>query len=322
MRFITPSFTSNQFGLLDLNAIALNTSPAFSLRREHPTGRSYSAFLKAFAEHFDIPVRCGIDVRDLSPLPAGGFELETTAGPLRAGFVIWAAGEFQYPWLQPFPGAEHCLHSSLVRSWSELPGDSFLVIGGYESGIDAAVQLSRLKKRVTVLDRKPKIDPESSDPSTTLSPFTAERLARARASGRVEVVEGVDVVAVDRAKSGWAIYAADGSVRISKTQPILATGFTGSLTLIRHHFEWDDDGAVQLTHEDESTRTPGLFVAGPMVRHKNVILCFIYKFRQRFAVIANAIANRLGVDTAVLEGYRKRGMYLDDLSCCDERCVC
>ena len=31
MRFITPSFTSNGFGLLDLNAVALNTSPAFTL---------------------------------------------------------------------------------------------------------------------------------------------------------------------------------------------------------------------------------------------------------------------------------------------------
>lgn len=49
MRFITPSFTSNQFGLLDLNAIALNTSPAYSLRREHPSGPLYAAFLEAFA---------------------------------------------------------------------------------------------------------------------------------------------------------------------------------------------------------------------------------------------------------------------------------
>ncbi|MCL4860149.1 MAG: NAD(P)-binding domain-containing protein, partial [Caldilineaceae bacterium] len=32
MRFISPSFTSNGFGLLDLNAVTLNTSPAHTLR--------------------------------------------------------------------------------------------------------------------------------------------------------------------------------------------------------------------------------------------------------------------------------------------------
>src|SRR5690348_6866313 len=37
MRFITPSFTSNAYGLLDLNAVALNTSPAYTIQREHPT---------------------------------------------------------------------------------------------------------------------------------------------------------------------------------------------------------------------------------------------------------------------------------------------
>jgi len=36
MRFITPSFTSNAFGLLDLNAIVAGTSPAYTLDQEHP----------------------------------------------------------------------------------------------------------------------------------------------------------------------------------------------------------------------------------------------------------------------------------------------
>jgi cation diffusion facilitator CzcD-associated flavoprotein CzcO len=322
MRFLTPSFTSNQFGLLDLNAIALNTSPAYSLRREHPSGRQYAEFLTVFAERFAVPVRRGVDVVSVSPSATGGFELETSRGRLQAGFVIWAAGEFQYPRLNPFPGAELCLHNATVRTWSALDGASFVVIGGYESGIDAAIQLCRLGKQVTVLDRKPAIDPESSDPSVSLSPYTLERLDRARATGRINIVEAADVIAVEQAKHGWTIRAADGRSWRSPTRPILATGFEGSLSRIRQLFEWSDDGAALLTLEDESTRTPGLFVSGPQVRHGDAIFCFIYKFRQRFAVVANAIARRLGVDTSVLEVYRQRGMYLDDLSCCGERCAC
>ncbi|GJM74955.1 hypothetical protein HMSSN036_71710 [Paenibacillus macerans] len=77
-----------------------------------------------------------------------------------------------------------------------------------------------------------------------------------------------------------------------------------------------------LNEVDESTLTPGLFVSGPGVRHGHLIFCFIYKFRQRFGVVAGEIAERLGLDTGTLEEYRKQGMLLTDLSCCGEDCQC
>lgn len=51
MRFITPSFTSNAYGLLDLNAIALNTSPAYTLGTEHPSGEDYADYLRYFSPY-------------------------------------------------------------------------------------------------------------------------------------------------------------------------------------------------------------------------------------------------------------------------------
>jgi cation diffusion facilitator CzcD-associated flavoprotein CzcO len=38
MRFITPSFPANPFGCRDLNAVTVDTSSAFGLNREHPSG--------------------------------------------------------------------------------------------------------------------------------------------------------------------------------------------------------------------------------------------------------------------------------------------
>ncbi|MGQ9636076.1 MAG: hypothetical protein ACUVXB_17775, partial [Bryobacteraceae bacterium] len=79
---------------------------------------------------------------------------------------------------------------------------------------------------------------------------------------------------------------------------------------------------------DESTRTPGLFVCGPMVRHRTpnglAILCFIYKFRMRFALVAAAIAQRLGHDpTPMLANYEAANMVLNDVaSCCGPACAC
>jgi len=39
-------------------------------------------------------------------------------------------------------------------------------------------------------------------------------------------------------------------------------------------------------------------------------------------VVGNAIAQRLGMDTTPLEEYRRQGLFLDNLSCCDNDCVC
>jgi hypothetical protein len=52
------------------------------------------------------------------------------------------------------------------------------------------------------------------------------------------------------------------------------------------------------------------------------MFCFIYKYRQRFAVVAKSIATSLGLPADGLEMYRQWGMYLDDLSCCGQECVC
>ena len=88
--------------------------------------------------------------------------------------------------------------------------------------------------------------------------------------------------------------------------PVLATGFEGSAAspLVRNLFAWPKSaqgcgmGSPLLTLQDESTATPGLFLAGPSVRHGELSFCFVYKFRQRFGVVADAICKGLGHDTA------------------------
>lgn len=321
MRFITPSFNSNGFGLVDLNAITPDTSPAYTLRKERLSGADYAHYLTAVARHFALPIQTGVDVHNLRQ-DGSGFVLNTSVGQIGARFVIWAAGEFQYPRLNGFPGAALCVHNARVRSWQALTGEEHVVIGGYESGIDAAVQLSNLGKRVRVFDERATWDVDDSDPSVGLSPFTFQRLRRALRDGRIELIGGVRVVEVAHYDRRYAIRTDDGNWHAVAAPPILATGFEGSQKLIADLFEWRDDGYPQLNDEDESTRAPNVFLAGPMVRHDRHIFCFIYKFRQRFAVVAAAIGRRLGLDVQPLALYRQAGMFLDDLSCCGAACAC
>ena len=322
MRFISPSFTSNGFGYMDLNAIALQTSPAFSLQEEHPSGPAYAAYLEGVADHFELPIQTGVTVEQIRPLPDGSFEIETDNGRLHSQFVIWAGGEYQYPHHTPFPGADLCRHSATVPRWKTVKGDEFVVIGGHESGIDAAINLSRRGKSVTVLDPDAPWEVASPDPSISLSPFTHRRLAKEMKKGRIRLEETA-VSQVNQNGSGYLVQGSEGETWKTAVPPLLATGFRTSLTLVKELFEWHPDGYPLLTEEaDESTRQPGFFLIGPQVRHENIIFCFIYKFRQRFAVVGEAIATRLGLPTDILDLYRQQQMFLDDLSCCDDTCAC
>lgn len=321
--FLTPSFPTNSIGMLDLNSIAIGTSPAYSLRREHPTGSQYAKYLQLVAQHFRLKVRSGVDVTSVEQAPEG-FRVRTSQGVLSARFVIWAAGEFQYPQTSSFPGAELCQHTATVTAWQDYEPESALIIGGSESGLDAAIHLATLKKAVTVLNPAEIWNSTESDPSVTLSTYTHERLrSLLKSGGTIELVGQASVTAVEHQASGG--YVVRGKRRrIWKTPhaPLLAVGFAGSHRLLSELWEYRDDGYPLLTCVDESTVAPGLFLCGPAVRHEEHVFCFIYKFRQRFAVVAKTIATRLGKPAEELETYRDWGMWLDDLSCCGKQCAC
>lgn len=320
-RFITPSFSTNSIGMLDLNSIAVGVSPAYSLEVEHPTGRQYAAHLQGVAAYFELPVREKVDVLQIVKV-RNTFHIDTAAGTLLAKHVVWAGGEFQYPRVNGFAGSELCRHTATIGSYEQLKGDEFLVIGGYESGIDAAYHLADRNKRVRIFDKGCPWKEETSDPSAALSTFSRERMRAEWFERNVELFPHTTVESVAHAEDRYEVTMSDGRWFHTDTPPLLAGGFEGSHQLVADLFERRDDGFPLLSEHDESTVVPGMFLCGPAVRHGNHVFCFIYKYRQRFAVVAKAIANSLGLPAEQLEEYRSWGMYLDDLSCCGEECVC
>lgn len=317
-RLLTPSFTANGFGLADLNAIAPATSPAFSLGEEHPTGRAYARYLEAVAHHFGVPwTRArvkGVGYR------GGVFRLDTDRGPLEAPFLVWAVGEFSFP-LRPFPGASLALPYARVGSFSRLAREApeRVVIGGYESGMDAALQLAARGVRVTVMDPKAPWEGDTGEPSYDLSPYTRGRLQEVpKGSLRLRRIR---VLALERSGEGYVLITEGGKLK-TPYRPLLATGFADGLHLVRHLFARGPRGEALLSLEDESALVPGLFLAGPKVRHGGAPFCFIYKFRARFPIVARAIARRLGKDEEPLGVYRKEGIWLEDPTCCEVSCAC
>lgn len=321
MRFITPSFTGNQFGAVDLNAITPTTSPAFTINKEHLSGKEYVEYLQILVDHYVPPIKTGIEVKSVKK-QMDEFELETSKGRYWSDFLIWCTGEFQFPNLSVFKGAEHCLHNTKIKAYQEIEGDEQLIIGGYESGMDAAINFSKLGKKVVVLDASQRWNEFSSDPSTILSTYTFERLQNELPKGNIKLVHDFKVAEVKHQDGEYEVVSEKGESYQCTQQPILCTGFSSSTGPIQKLLTENERGDIALSENDESVQTKNLFLSGPMVRQGNVIFCFIYKFRQRFPVIAREIGKRLKMDTQILETYRQANMFLDDLSCCEQECAC
>lgn len=328
MALLTPSFFSNSFGLTDLNAIDPDTSPADYLHTQHPQGPGYANYLAAITQHYQLPVQSGVTVTAVKKQENAGFAVETSDGLMTADYVVWAAGQFFHPRDRDFPGAEHALHNSAVEDWAALEGDSFTVIGGYESGVDAALNLVHLGKSVRLISRGEPWASDHPDPSRSLSPRTLDRLRELlrnpEKAQKLEFVKDTTITRIEKGDGFWTLRDQDDIPMPAMTRPILANGFYSGLGLVSDLFDTDKNHLPVFTEEaDESSITPGLFYSGPALVHRNALFCFIYKFRARFGVIAAEIARRLDLPDVDenLASYAKSGFMNTDLDCCTN-CEC
>lgn len=319
-RFLTPSFTGNGFGATDLNAIHPKTSPAFSLGVDYPDGRGYAKYLRSLAGHFSLPVVEKSGVTRVEPV-ADGFRLQTAKGPVRCRTLVWAGGEFHDRSAPPIEGADHLVHSADADAWAPRQG-RLVVVGGYESGMDLACHHALAGAEVTVVDPdSPWHSNGEADPSYLLSPRTQVRLRQARATGRLQMY-GVAATGVAPEGDGFRVALRDGRELHSDSQPVSAVGYGPGLGPVAELFDTRADGWPVVDEDDQSTRTPGLFLCGPALRHDRLKFCFVYKFRQRFAHVAGVIGRSLDKDVSALEAWRAAGMLSDDLSCCGTDCAC
>lgn len=323
MRLITPSFPSNGYHQTDLNAITPDTSPAFSLGKEHLSGMEYAEYLRNVVQHYEIRVWEGVSVTTVQPQTEDNYLVSTACGKtIQTRYIIWAGGEYSKPRLAGFEGSDLCLHNSQIKSWDELQDDHYAVIGCYESGVDAAYNLATRGKRVTLVDAG-EDQAKTYDPSRVLSPYTAERLQTMANSDLVELVQNFRVNQVLPSGQGYHLISTQGETLGSLGTPINCTGFDTNLGPVHGLFDYDENGFPLVNKFDESTRHRNLFLAGPKLVHGSILLCFIYKFRGRFAIPCGTIGAELDLNTAVLSHYQQAGMLLDDFTCCEtQECFC
>ncbi len=98
-----------------------------------------------YAERYNAPIRCGVDVTSVRRNSEGpGFRVETSDGVIAARYVVAATGAFQHPVIPsivPSDAPVTQLHSSSYKNPGQLPAGAVLVIGAGASGVQIANEL-------------------------------------------------------------------------------------------------------------------------------------------------------------------------------------
>lgn len=118
------------------------------------TKERVAAYFEEYAQQINAPIRCGVEVQAVHKLPhAAGFQVQTSAGAIRARYIVAATGAFQVPAIPPLV-PEHAgltqLHSAGYRNPQQLPDGGVLVVGAGSSGVQIANELRQAGRQVTL----------------------------------------------------------------------------------------------------------------------------------------------------------------------------
>lgn len=323
-RFISPSFTTNGFGVPDLNAVTPTTSPAFTLLEEHPSGPEYQAYLNSLVDYYQLPVEEHADVVQIEKAANDQYHIHLADHSLIvAEYVIIALGDYSFPDTANIKNAQLGRHYRDIKAYDQFIGQGpQTIIGGNESAFDLATHLAALGIQSTLYTAEPAFNLDEPDPSKRLSTYTFNNFQPFESS--ITVKNDAKVVQIEKIGDQYQLDFANGAKQLITSQPLLATGFSNTQSkLVKDLFAVENARAV-LNDEDESTRAKNVFMVGPEVVHGQVILCYVYKYRQRFAPLAELILRRDNqpINTEVAEQYRINNMYLKNLSNCAVDCDC
>jgi putative flavoprotein involved in K+ transport len=275
----------------------------------YPSGAEVVAYLEAYAQTFDLPIRFGTDVHALRQ-DGDGFVLQTSGGDVFADHVVVAAGPFQQPRVPDFARSLSDevvqIHSTRYRSPSELPAGRTLVVGGGNTGYQIAQELAATREAHLAVGGRQMPLPQrllGRDvfwwlTKTGLINKTVETRLGKRLAGRDTLVgssprnakrQGITMRPRVTGASSRSVAFSDGS-DLEVDVVVWATGFTND-------YSWIDppitDAGGNVLHRRGQTNIPGLFMLGmPWQYTRGSALLGWVKDDAQF--IAQRIAERAG----------------------------
>ena len=251
-------------------------------RTRCPSRTEMAQYLAAYAAHFDLPVRTGVEVQLLTR-DGRRFVAHTSRGTVAASQVVVANGPFHRPRVPAAAAAlspqVHQLHSRDYRRPADIPPGDVLVVGGGNSAAQLAVELAATHRVTVASPRPPWFLPTSllgvdlywwsrlSGVLNAKSDSRASRHVRRRGDAIVgtelrELVRSGKVRLLPHAVVGAGAHdvALTNGTRIDVSSVLWCTGFLPDTSWIDVPGATDASGAP--VHRDGSSPVPGLHWMG------------------------------------------------------------
>ncbi len=89
----------------DMNAISMDTSPAFTFNEEHISGETYAEYLQVVANHYELNIFENTVVTNIS-VDDAYYTIATTTETYHADYIFVATGDYNFP-KKPFKYGIH-----------------------------------------------------------------------------------------------------------------------------------------------------------------------------------------------------------------------
>lgn len=259
----------------------------FPTIHEKPTRAEGLTYYRRLVEHFQLRVNQYVLVKkitkekDLFVINAEARGQEKT---YTTPYVIIATGYYGTANKMGVPGEEFPHVSHYFHDAHPFADQDVVVIGGKNSAIDVALELSYVKARVTMVYRKKAF-------SQSVKSWVKPLIESAIQSGKVKMMWETEIEEIK-----------ENSVRVKQKQEIheipaevvfAMTGYRPDVTLLQEAgVKFQPNFLVPLYSESMETTVPGLFVAGVVITGDKTSDVFIENGRHHGKLIAKALSNR------------------------------
>lgn len=243
----------------------------------YPRRDEVTAYLQAYAAHFQLPIRFNTRIQQVSRL-GEGFRLRSEDGQVfQCAALVVASGAFNQPYLPSIDGLEgfngRLLHSRDYRNSQGFAGQHVVVVGAANSAVQIAHELAGVA-RVTLASRAPvRFDPQrllGLDIHFWLRWTGLDRLGWLKDQGAPVLDDGTyrrslregrfSRRAMFQRVTPYGVVWDDGEQE-SVDSLIFATGFRPNLPFLAGLPIQDAEGPV-LQRNGRSNAVPGLFFVG------------------------------------------------------------